>query len=48
MTGSQNWVAGSLSKGDETTLNIALKSAYRDYLHNWNDIRRHSRRLPYH
>jgi hypothetical protein len=47
MTGSQNWVAGSLSRGDETTLNISLKSAYRDYVKNWNQIRKHSRRLPY-
>ncbi len=28
--------------------NIALRSAYFDYLRNWNDIRNHSRRLPYH
>jgi hypothetical protein len=48
LTGSQNWVAGSLSRSDETTLNIGLKSAYVDYLHNWNTIRQHARRLPYH
>lgn len=47
MTGSQNWVAGSLSRGDESTLNIAKASAYNDYLANWNKIRTHSRRLPY-
>jgi phosphatidylserine/phosphatidylglycerophosphate/cardiolipin synthase-like enzyme len=47
MTGSQNWVAGSLSRGDETSLNIALRSAYADYLADWNAIRRHSRRAPY-
>ena len=47
MTGSQNWVAGSLSRGDETTLNISLKSAYQDYVKNWNQIKKHSRRLPY-
>ncbi len=46
-TGSQNWVAGSLSRGDEVSLNIAKRSAYRDYLRNWNTIRNHSRRLPY-
>jgi len=34
MTGSQNWVAGSLSRGDETTLNISLKSAYQEYVDN--------------
>jgi len=47
MTGSQNWVAGSLSRGDETTLNIKLASAYRQYKNNWSNIRSHSRRLPY-
>jgi len=47
LTGSQNWVAGSLSRGDETTLNIAKARAYRQYVRNWNAIRRHSRRLPY-
>jgi phosphatidylserine/phosphatidylglycerophosphate/cardiolipin synthase-like enzyme len=47
MTGSQNWVAGSLSRGDETSLNISLKSAYSAYLRNWDQIRKHSRRLPY-
>lgn len=47
MTGSPNWVAGSLSKGDEVTLNIELKSAYSAYLHNWEKIRVHSRKLPY-
>jgi hypothetical protein len=47
MTGSQNWVAGSLSRGDETTLNIARRSAWRDYIRNWDQIKNHSRRLPY-
>jgi hypothetical protein len=46
-TGSQNWVTGSLSVSDETSLNIALRSAYRSYLKNWDAIRDHSRRLPY-
>ena len=45
-TGSQNWVAGSLSRGDETTLNIAAAPAYRQYLRNWVRIRNHSRRVP--
>lgn len=48
MTGSQNWADGSLSRGDETTLGIARRAAYVDYLANWQQIRRHSRRLPYH
>lgn len=46
MTGSQNWVGGSLSKGDEVTLNIALRSAYNRYIKNWAAIRNHSRRIP--
>ena len=47
-TGSQNWVAGSLSKGDENTLNIRLAGAYAAYMRDWNMIRNHSRKLPYH
>jgi hypothetical protein len=47
MTGSPNWVAGSLSKGDESTLNIELKGAYDAYLNNWVKIRKNSRKLPY-
>jgi hypothetical protein len=47
MTGSPNWVAGSLRKGDESTLNIELKSAYDAYLANWVRMREHSRKLPY-
>jgi PLD-like domain len=47
MTGSQNWVAGSLSRSDEVTLNVQNRQAYLDYLRNWSDIRKHSRRLPY-
>lgn len=48
MTGSQNWVAGSLTKGDEVTLNIHLASAYSSYVRNWGVIRDHSRRIPSH
>jgi phosphatidylserine/phosphatidylglycerophosphate/cardiolipin synthase-like enzyme len=48
MTGTQNWVAGSLSLSDENSLNIALKSAYKQYRRDWTMIRKHSRRLPYH
>lgn len=46
-TGSQNWVNGSLSLGDETSVNISLKSAYQAYRADWDRIRAHSRRLPY-
>ena len=48
MTGSQNWVGGSLSKGDEVTLNVKLASAYHKYIVNWGVIRNHSRRIPRH
>jgi len=46
-TGSQNWVTGSLSLSDETSLNIGLRSAYEAYLKDWDNIRDHARRLPY-
>jgi hypothetical protein len=48
MTGSQNWVAGSLMRSDEVTLNVASRASHRDYLRNWMNVRKHSRRLPYH
>lgn len=48
MTGTQNWVSGSLSRGDENSLNIKLASAYKAYIGDWNRIRNHSRRLPLH
>ena len=47
MTGSPNWVHGSLSKGDESSLNIELKSAYDAYMDNWVKLRKHSRKVPY-
>ena len=47
LTGSQNWVAGSLSLSDETTLSIRGKRAYAAYISNWNVIRTKSRRVPY-
>lgn len=47
MTGSPNWVVGSLNKGDESTINIELKSAYTSYLANWVKVRNNSRKLPY-
>ncbi len=45
-TGSQNWVAGSLSRGDEITLNIDSKPAYGRYMGDWTMIKNHSRRIP--
>ena len=46
MTGTQNWVSGSLNRGDENSLNINLASAYKAYIGDWSRIRNHSRRLP--
>lgn len=46
MTGSMNWGNGSLTRSDETSLNIARRSAYAEYLGNWHAIRKHSRRIP--
>ncbi len=46
MTGTANWVDGSLSRGDENTLNIKKAAAYQDYIENWNDVRQHSRKFP--
>ncbi len=45
MTGSANWGHGSLNKSDDNTLNIELASAYNQYLRNWNEVRRHSKRV---
>jgi phosphatidylserine/phosphatidylglycerophosphate/cardiolipin synthase-like enzyme len=46
MTGSMNWGNGSLTRSDETSLNIAKASAYTQYLGNWQDIKQKSRRIP--
>ncbi len=46
MTGSQNWVGGSLSLGDENTLNVSLRSAYDAYRREWSRIVSHSKKLP--
>jgi hypothetical protein len=56
MTGSQNWVAGSLTRSDESSLNIeprgtfagVARVAHQQYVANWTQIRNHSRKLPYH
>jgi hypothetical protein len=45
-TGSQNWVGGSLTKGDEISLNIATQSAYNRYIADWVMIKNHSRQIP--
>lgn len=46
MTGSPNWTGGSLSIGDEVTLNIETAAAYNQYLRNWNLVRKHSVKIP--
>jgi hypothetical protein len=43
MTGSGNWVRGSLVGGDEVSLNISGKRAYQQYVRAWDRIRDHSR-----
>jgi hypothetical protein len=42
LTGSANWGDGGLDRGDESTLNIASRAAYSQYLDNWHVVRRHS------
>lgn len=38
-TGSQNWVPGSLTGGDENTLRINSRAAHASYMDNWNFVR---------
>lgn len=45
LTGSANWNDGGLDRGDEVTLNIADRSAYNQYVVNWNVIRKHTQRI---
>lgn len=47
MTGSANWVGGSLRLSDESTINVDRAKVYNAYIKNWNVVRNHSRRLPY-
>jgi hypothetical protein len=42
MTGTQNWVWGSLTSSDDNALNIELKSAYDQYVRGWERTRRRS------
>jgi phosphatidylserine/phosphatidylglycerophosphate/cardiolipin synthase-like enzyme len=45
-TGSQNWGRGTLRGGDENTLNVVSRFAYRYYMRNWRDVvGRHTRRI---
>lgn len=45
-TGSQNWVSGSLTLSDESTVNVTSAPLYRQYMANWTVIRDHSRKIP--
>ena len=48
MMGTANWNPGSLTQGDENTLNISGYAPYRQYINNWDMVRRHSKRVPFH
>jgi phosphatidylserine/phosphatidylglycerophosphate/cardiolipin synthase-like enzyme len=37
-TGSQNWGRGTLTMGDENTVNIASRRVYRQYISNWRMV----------
>jgi hypothetical protein len=42
-TGTANWATGSLTRGDEVTLNVESAKLYQRYLHQWFVVRSHSR-----
>jgi phosphatidylserine/phosphatidylglycerophosphate/cardiolipin synthase-like enzyme len=45
-TGSQNWGRGTLRGGDENTLSVVSRLAYRYYMRNWRDVvREHARQI---
>jgi len=41
-TGTANWATGSLTKGDEVTLNVRSASLYRQYVDRWKIVKAHS------
>ncbi len=41
-TGTANWATGSLTKGDEVTLNVRSASLYRQYVDRWGVVKAHS------
>lgn len=43
-TGSANWGRGTLRGGDENTLNVVSRRAYRQYIRNWDHVVRTSSR----
>ncbi len=42
-TGTANWATGSLTRGDEVTINVESADLYRRYMNQWFVVRRHSR-----
>jgi hypothetical protein len=42
-TGTANWATGSLTRGDEVTLNVKSPSVWREYVDRWNVVKSHSR-----
>ncbi len=42
-TGTANWATGSLTRGDEVTLNVRSASVWRQYVDRWNVVKSHSR-----
>jgi hypothetical protein len=41
-TGTANWATGSLTKGDENTLNIRSRRLYKEYVARWKVVKSHS------
>ena len=41
-TGTANWATGSLTKGDEVTLNVKSASLYKQYVARWKTVKAHS------
>jgi len=41
-TGTANWATGSLTKGDEVTLNVRSANLYRQYVNRWQTVKAHS------
>ena len=41
-TGTANWATGSLTKGDENTLNVRSASLFRRYVDRWRVVKSHS------
>ena len=41
-TGTANWATGSLTRGDEVTLNVRSATLYKQYVARWKTVRSHS------